>query len=177
MCEGIGGERIFGTLVDKIAYPAKDSADASIDNSAPSDPADDVVVEPELVTVAAGTIEYDWTDAAGVANRRVSPFRANLWLGKLETASECGDGSSIARIRSNPLELKLDQARYRVAVPFRQAVPAGRVARYALGLIAARASEHDFVVVLQLADGREIRSRPVNLHYFVPSWFARRQGS
>src|SRR5262249_1169182 len=148
----IGGERIFGTLVDKIAFPPREAVDASVDNSPPSDPADDVV-ESELVTMVAGTVEDDWTDAAGGGKRRGSPFRANLWVGKLEWTSECGDGSSIARIRSHPVELRLDQARYRVAVPFRQAVPAGRVVRYALDLIAARASEHDFIVVLQTADG------------------------
>ena len=52
-------------------------------------------------------------------------------------------------------------------------MPPGRVARYGLALNAAKASQHKFKVVMQLADGREITSRPINLLYFVPNWGSR----
>jgi hypothetical protein len=165
----IGGANVFGTLSERVAFSKTHEEDDPNDNSA--------YYDLDLITIVAGALEYDWTDASGSGHRRSSPFRANLWLGKLSTRLECGDGASVKRIRQNPLDLKLDQARYRIAVPFRQGLPAGRVARYALLLNAARASDHDFTVVLQLADGREIRSRPVNLLYFLPSWYPRRAGS
>jgi hypothetical protein len=44
------------------------------------------------------------------------------------------------------------------------------VASYALSIDAARSSEHALRIVLQLADGREIRSRPISLMFFRPSW-------
>jgi hypothetical protein len=41
---------------------------------------------------------------------------------------------------------------------------------------ADKSSTHNFDVVIQLADGREIRSRPIDLLYFKPSWFPEPRG-
>jgi hypothetical protein len=154
----IGGASLFGSLADKVRI-------SGVGSYANDDAGN-------IVTMVAGVLEYDWTDAAGTLHNRASPFRERLWLGRINFGAECGDGASVKRVAQSPLELKLDQSSYRISVPIKEAVPAGRAARYSLFLNAARSSQHDFVVALQLADGRTIRSRPINLTYFYPAWFA-----
>jgi hypothetical protein len=155
------GSGVFGSLADKVHISGLGQYGGDTQGN--------------LVTAIAGRLEYDWTDAAGTVHNRTSPFREQLWLGKINLAPECGDGASVKRVSQSPLELKLDQSGYRVTVPIKTALPAGRSARYSMFLSAARASQHDFVVALQLADGRTIRSRPINLIYFYPAWFAEKK--
>jgi hypothetical protein len=149
----IGGRQLFGTLLDKIANPPR-IQDSTI-----------------FATTAAGVLEYDWTDAGGQMHHRVSPLRPVLWLGQILIEAECGDGSTTERIARGSVKLQVDRANYRIPVPFQRQVPAGRVQPYSMLVEAPRSSQHDFTIVLQLADGREIRSRPVNLLYFLPSWY------
>jgi hypothetical protein len=47
-------------------------------------------------------------------------------------------------------------------------VTPGFTARWRIELQAPETSEHDFRLVLLTADGRQIRSRPVHLTYFIP---------
>jgi hypothetical protein len=161
----IGGRNVFGTLTDKISFPPSGTSQLGQPNKS------------ELVATMAGVLEYEWTDASGTAHSRTSPFRTFLWLGHIQTEAECGEGGVTELITHKPLQLQVDRADYRIPVPFQRAVPAGRVARYDLLIEAPRSSEHDFSIVLQLADGREIRSRPINLLYFLPSWYPKNSGS
>jgi hypothetical protein len=152
----IGGSKVFGSLADKVSlvppgFPGNDDA-------------------PRLVTMAAGVLEYQWTDASGQTHSRVSPFRDILWLGRIYTEAEKGEGSATERPIRETIQLQVDRSDYLITRPFQREVPAGRVAAYSLPMEAPRASEHDFTLVLQLADGREIRSRPIHLLYFLPSW-------
>jgi hypothetical protein len=153
----IGGKKVFGTLADKISFPPGSGQARLLDES-------------ELVTTVAGVLEYEWTDAAGVVHPRRSPFRGVIWLGHIQTEAECGEGAPPELITRKPLELQVDHSDYRIALPFQRAVPAGQIARYVLLITAPRSSEHEFSIVLQLADGRQIRSRSINLLYFFPSW-------
>lgn len=150
----IGGGKVFGSIADKVSLP-------------PGDKGND---EPRLVTMVAGVLEYQWTDAAGQTHPRVSPFRGILWLAQIYVEAERGEGSTAERPIRKTIQLMVDRSDYRIALPFQREVPAGRVAAYSLPIEAPRASEHDFAIVLQLADGREIRSRPIHLLYFRPSW-------
>jgi len=117
-----------------------------------------------------GVLAYDWSDQRGQIHHRQSPFKTNLTLGQLPAFGECGEGSPIERIRQNSVVLRNDGQSYRIAVPARRGIPAGRVGSYAFEIDSARSSEHNFAIVAQLADGREIRSRPVDLLFFRPSW-------
>ncbi len=74
------------------------------------------------------------------------------------------------QIKHAIIAFKDDQRGYRLSVPFHKTVAAARVARYDLVLDSKRSSQHMFTLVLQLADGREIRSRPVDLLFYRPSW-------
>lgn len=143
--------RLFGTLGQQIDILSTGDGDqATID--------------------VAGFVEYDWTDAAGQSHHRQSPFRSALSLGVVPADAECGEGSATDQVSRKPLQFSLDRKAYRVAVPFQRTIPAGRTSNYALMLTAPRSSRHHFVIVAQLASGQELRSRPIDLLYFKPSW-------
>ena len=119
-----------------------------------------------------GTLDYNWRDSAGTSHTRRSPYHITLPLGWIKVAVECGEGGEREVIAANALQLRLDQTAYRVPVSFQRSIPAGQTSQYQLTLKAPKSSQHDFTVVLQLADGREISSRPVSLLYYLPSWFS-----
>jgi hypothetical protein len=127
--------------------------------------------ETGLFVTAAGTLDYTWKDINGVEQRRSSPYNIALPLGHIHIEAECGEGGEREVIAQRPLPFRLDQSGYRLPVSFQRTIPAGRTSRFTVSLIAAKSSQHAFSVVLQLADGREISSRPIDLIYFVPSWF------
>lgn len=117
----------------------------------------------------AGLLDYVWADGKGVETSRSSPFNARLLLGRTPVEAECGEGAEREKIAKRVLDFRLDQSRYRIPVAFERSIPAGRSARYTVDLKAAKSSEHDFRVVLQLSDGRRVTSRPIRLTYFTPN--------
>jgi hypothetical protein len=125
----------------------------------------------DIFISAAGSLDYGWQDNKGAPRNSSSPFNAKLPLGHIKIEAECGEGGQRDPIASRPLEFRLDQSGYRLPVAFQRSIPAGRTSRLTLQVKAGKSSEHDFSVVLQLADGREIKSRPINLLYYVPKWF------
>lgn len=130
------------------------------------------LTETSIFVGVAGTLDYAWTDAKGVQQTRSSPYNIMLPLGHIKIEAECGEGGERDVIAAKPLVFKLDQSGYRLPVSFQRSVPAGRTSQFTVTVNAPKSSEHSFTVVLQLADGREIASRPVDLTYYVPSWFA-----
>jgi hypothetical protein len=125
----------------------------------------------DIFVSAAGTLDYDWQDSKGAPQSASSPFNAKLPLGHVKIEAECGEGGQRDVIASKPLEFRLDLSHYRLPVSFQRSIPAGRTSRFTLVVKAAKSSQHDFSAVLQLADGREISSRPINLLYYLPRWF------
>jgi hypothetical protein len=124
---------------------------------------------------AIGTLEYVWTDHKGEKKRRVSKVTATLALGHLHRPdSRCAEEAGPEIVLPKPLNLRLDQSRYRLPIVFPpRALPAARITRLVLPVKAARSSQHEFRVVVQMADGTEVSSRPVRLLYYVPSWSPR----
>ena len=118
-----------------------------------------------------GTLDYNWRDSAGGSQIRSSPYNVLLPLGHIKIEAECGEGGERDVIAANPVEFRLDQSGYRLPISFQRNVPAGRTSQYAVTVKAAKSSQHAFKVVLQLADGREVSSRPIDLLYYLPSWF------
>lgn len=123
-----------------------------------------------IVIGATGRLEYSWRDAKGTSRQASSPFAATLPLTFLRQENECGEGAGREPITTTAQQLRLDASNYKVPVSFRSTIPAGRTTQLTLPIKAAKSSEHDFTMVLQLSDGREIRSQPINLLYYVPSW-------
>ncbi|MGR9286545.1 hypothetical protein [Rhizobium johnstonii] len=117
----------------------------------------------------AGLLSYKWRDIGGTVHERSSPFGITLTLASLLNASEC-EGASASELGSGAnkaLDLKLDKSGYRLPFDLRANVSAGRIGRYMVKLRAPKSSWHKFQIVLIVADGEEIRSRPIDLLYFV----------
>jgi hypothetical protein len=160
----LGAEQTFGKLLDKIRFAGVEKGSLGDDDYPPN--------ELDLITGIVGSLEYEWVDSSGTIQRRTSPFRSRLQLGRVSKKAGCeGGADSLRVIQQQPLDMKVDQSSYRIAIPFREMVPPGRVSRFAFSLKAPRASEHEFALVLLLADNREIKSRPVDLVYFRPRWY------
>jgi hypothetical protein len=120
---------------------------------------------------AVGKLEYDWTDARGNKRKRSSKVEGILQLGNLTPPlNACAEEAAPETPFSRPVRFKLDQSQYRLptAMPPRE-IPAGRTHWVNGGVIAERSSQHEFRVVVQMADGSEFTSRPIRLLYYVSS--------
>lgn len=69
---------------------------------------------------------------------------------------------------AKPFMLKLDAAPYRLPMPIADSVAAGVTARWRLSFDAPESSNHAFELVLELSDGREVKSQTISLNYFKP---------
>ncbi len=131
--------------------------------------ADFISLDYMTVTVnISGTLDYDWTGSDGVTASKSSAFSVILPIASVANDAECGEGGEIIPVNHDPFMLHLDEANYRIAIPFAGDVTPGFTARWRLELQAPETSEHDFELVVLLADGRQITSRPVHLTYFIP---------
>nr|VFJ63685.1 MAG: Uncharacterized conserved protein [Candidatus Kentron sp. FW] len=132
---------------------------------------DDLVwLEDEFFHVyARGTLKYDWRHSDGTLKHNSSPFAAKLQVGRKMVIPECGDWGPPEQIRMEPYQMKLDQKNYRIPIALQEDIPAGATVRRRLSLVAEKSSQHDFHLVLQLADGSEVASRPINLLYMRPA--------
>jgi hypothetical protein len=119
----------------------------------------------------AGTLDYSWQDAQGAPKRASSPFMVNIELGHTVVEAECGEGGEPDVIAAKPIGFILDRSNYRLPIAFSRRLAPSTTGRLFVTLEAPKSSEHDFTVVLQLADGSEVRSRPIGLTYYKPSWF------
>ena len=127
--------------------------------------------EANAVIGVAGTLDYEWLDSAGKTNKAASPFNITITLGSLMQESELGEGGAREIISRATQQLRLDATNYRLPISYRTSVAAGRTARLVVPLEAEKSSLHDFKIAVQLSDGQEIKSRPINLLYYRPRWF------
>lgn len=119
-----------------------------------------------------GTISYRWRDHDGEEQTGEAPFEVFLPAGVFQSESECGEGGSFIPIAGlKPFSFREEPASYRIPLPVSGIVPAGAVGRWRLTVEAPKSSSHDFRIVFQLADGRMIRSRDVDLLFFRPRNF------
>lgn len=125
----------------------------------------------DLLIGLRGRLGYKYKDAKGEIQSGESPLRADLSLAGLEQQPECGEGGPPQVIRKDPVALKLDQEGYRILLPLRaKRLEPGKSQQFTQAINALQASRHDFQVVAKLSDGREIRSRSIDLLYFTPKW-------
>jgi hypothetical protein len=121
-----------------------------------------------VVAAVAGTLDYDWTASDGTTSHKSSPFQVTLPVASVANDAECGEGGEIIPLRRDPFKLHLDEKGYRIALPFTADVTSGFTTRWRIELSADETSLHDFQIVLALADGRQVASRPIHLTYFMP---------
>jgi hypothetical protein len=133
-----------------------------------------VSVRGDLIGVnAVGMLRYRWTDAAGQSHPKTSPFKQWIRLGRLANTTWCGAEmgapDDIVGTSRKSFSFGLDKQNYRIGIPLTDDVPAGVTGRWRITLDAPQTSHHTFRIVLELADGRRVASRPIELLYFVPS--------
>lgn len=121
-----------------------------------------------VVTAVSGTLDYDWTASDGTTSHKSSPFQVTLPIASVANDAECGEGGEIIPLRRDPFKLRLDDKGYRIALPFTAEITPGFTTRWRVELSADETSLHDFQIVLALADGRQVASRPIHLTYFMP---------
>jgi hypothetical protein len=124
-----------------------------------------------IILGAVGALEYTWVDSRGQQHNTTSPLNARLLLGHMVRSISCGELGESEPITRKALEFRLDQSGYKLPIGFQRTVAPGRTSRVTVPVQAAKSSQHQFRVVMQLADGREISSQPVNLLYYLPKWF------
>ncbi len=117
-----------------------------------------------------GSLRYDWPDASGQMQQRVSPLSLAVKVAQFPWQIQtCAEGGESIEIYPNPFVLETSGAQYRRPFPMSANIAAGTISRWTFQVDAAMASRHQFQVILQLADGREIASRLVDLTYFKPA--------
>jgi hypothetical protein len=126
----------------------------------------------DLVVRIVGILDYTWDDNTGKERKASSPFSIKLPLGVLKQDLEVGEGGSREIVTRKAQQLKLDAASYRIPVTFATTLAPGRTSRLILPIDAEKSSVHDFKIIVQLSDGREIKSRPINLQFYRPKYFA-----
>ena len=120
-----------------------------------------------LMTRMTGQLEYDWVDAYGNTNTRVSPVSVDLPLVFFGPRAEGGAPGPIER-GFPTIPLPLDQRDVRVPIPFTADLAPGESRRFALNFVAEKSSHHLFQFVFELADGTVASSPTVDLLYFTP---------
>jgi hypothetical protein len=125
----------------------------------------------DLVVGLRGKLGYKYKNSKGEIQSGESPLRADLDLAGLLQQPECGEGGPPQVLRKDPITLKLDQENYRILLPLRaKRLEPGQSQQFTQAINATQASRHDFQIVAKLSDGREIRSRSIDLLYFTPKW-------
>lgn len=123
-----------------------------------------------LYTLATGRIEYKWSDSAGKSNDRVSTFATRIPLLRFAPPNaEQGFEEPIER-QVKSTAFSLDRRKYQVPLPktWNAKLPGSQAMQFDFALSAAKSSHHVFQIVLQLADGNQVRSPTVDLAYFRP---------
>ncbi|MCB1502884.1 MAG: hypothetical protein KDK07_24425 [Bauldia sp.] len=125
------------------------------------------VTDNYLKTRLTGQLEYQWVDAWGNANTRVSPVSIDIPLVYLGERAEGGAPGPIER-GFPTIALPLDQQNVRIPIPFTADLAPGESRRFALNFVAEKSSHHVFQFVFELADGNVALSPTVDLLYFTP---------
>jgi hypothetical protein len=118
----------------------------------------------------ASVLDYSWRDAKGNVQNWTHPFTATLPLGFIKPTGCGGERGGPQVITSKAQQFKLDVGSYRIPIAYQATVAPTKTIPLIFPVEAPKSSSHDFTVVIQLSDGREIRSRPVNLLYYRPRW-------
>jgi hypothetical protein len=123
----------------------------------------------QVLTRLIGTLSYQWRDAAGTLQPREQAVNVELRLFEFDTGEHAEMGAAGPEEGGfRPITLKPDGTQYRLPLPYRPRLAPGQNQRFELTLDAPRASRHLWRVVLELNDGRQITTAPLDLLYFVP---------
>jgi len=125
----------------------------------------------QVLTRLIGTLSYQWRDAAGAVHTREQALNVEQRLfsfdiGEQPTASVGAPGREEEGFA--PVSLQLERKSYQLPLPYRPLLAPGQNQRFQLTLDAAKASHHQFRVVMETSDGRRVTTPLLDLLYFVP---------
>ena len=119
-----------------------------------------------------GSLDYAWRASNGQNQRGAATFTTNVSLGDIVfSPPECGEGAEPEDLADKPYEFDLGRSNYRIPIRLRDTVPAGVAARWRVRVDADENSTHVFRMVFNMADGRRIASRPIDLMLIRPRFF------
>jgi hypothetical protein len=119
-----------------------------------------------------GNLDYGWRDNSGTLVSKSVPFASVIPIGSFASFAECeGAGEENPIEPPKPFELKIGEKNYRLPLPIKGEVGQGVLKRWGIKINAAKSSRHRFTIVFELADGRQVRSRPIDLEFFRPQSF------
>lgn len=108
-----------------------------------------------------GKLSYDQV-VDGRAVRKTLPFEAYVPLGH-PMAGDISPGHG-----EYDAVLQTDGRDYKVVVPIHETIKTGDIGYFTVRLGAVRSSKHELTLKVVFTDGREIRSRPVDLRMLIP---------
>jgi hypothetical protein len=125
----------------------------------------------QVLTRLIGTLSYQWRDAAGAVHSREHALNVEQRLfsfdiGERPTASVGAPGREEEGFA--PVSLQLERKSYQLPLPYRPLLAPGQNQRFQLTLDAAKASRHQFRVVMETSDGHRVTTPLLDLLYFVP---------
>jgi hypothetical protein len=123
-----------------------------------------------VYTTLSGRIEYQWTDSDGRNKARVSTFTMLVPLVRFNIVMAEMGCVALTPNPNDAIELSPGQRSYRIALPEDWNGTAGRnqLRQFVFSVSAPKSSHHLFQLVLELADGSQVKSPAVDLLYFRP---------
>ncbi|MCP4314779.1 MAG: hypothetical protein GY789_01745 [Hyphomicrobiales bacterium] len=122
-----------------------------------------------VVLLISAQMDFSWRENNGSVISDYVTFNSYLKVGQLPFTTECGEGGAGEVLFPDPFRLSLDRSDYLIPFGLNATVRPGQYSQWAFQVEAEKASYHEFQIVLSLADGREIASRPVVLEYLRPA--------
>ncbi|WP_316224877.1 MULTISPECIES: PAN domain-containing protein [unclassified Bradyrhizobium] len=118
----------------------------------------------------ASLLTYSWRDAKGSPQNWAQSFTTTLPLGFIKPSGCGAEQGGPQIITTKAQHFRLDASNYRIPISYQVSLAPTRTIPLVFPVEAEKSSTHDFAVAVQLSDGREIRSRPINLLYYRPRW-------
>jgi hypothetical protein len=117
------------------------------------------------------SLSYSWTDSDGKTQVTENKFDTTLPLAFVRHSQFCGaEQGSPQIITTKTQQLRSDDVDYKLPISFQLTLGSSRSVPLVFAIEAPKSSSHNFTIILQLSDGREINSRPINLLYYRPRW-------
>lgn len=154
-CQGLDAEACFTSLRDQGAF-------GELSNFMYHDNAC-------LMVGFTGSFEYEWVDQRGDVQSTSHAIEADIRLGRIG-ADNLATLAMAAGVTQMPDAMVLvpGSTSYRVPLVLTAEIESGEAQRWSFNLEAPESVDARFHIVMQLADGREIRSREVDLSYYHP---------
>ncbi|MEP4197177.1 MAG: hypothetical protein ABJL99_16245 [Aliishimia sp.] len=118
-----------------------------------------------------GSLNFAWVDHEGITQTTKAPMAGSLPMTTLRSRGECEGGDFELINEGKPFDLDETGSDYQITLPLDAYVQGGEERRWEVALAVAKSSQHRMQIVLELEDGREIRSRDISALMFKPRFY------